>query len=326
MVVQLVAARPAPLEPRPRRSTRRSASRSSAGRHPVEVAVAEHLAARVGVGRDASRPRSPRPRRRPRSTWMPEPARAPSSPRRWPSAALVGGPRARPPRRLGSADVEAIRPAVGAACGRAGARSGRRRGRRSPGRRAAGRTRPHRRRGPIVPLPDVDEAEGAGEVDRRAEVDVQPRRPERPPEPDRLREQPPSVDVLAGRREQDRRAGGIGHRRRQAPAACLGEVATGRRAADLADVLLVLEDDAERLVDEVSGDSSRGAQGQERCRPVERLRDARNLGQVGRRGGGGRRPRRRGPALPGRPARARRRSRTPWPRTGSRSSGRGSGA
>ena len=51
-------------------------------------------------------------------------------------------------------------------------------------------------------------------------------------------------------------------------------------AADPADVLLVLEDDAERLVDEL-GRQLAGAERQERGRPVERLGDAGHLGQVG---------------------------------------------
>ena len=55
----------------------------------------------------------------------------------------------------------------------------------------------------------------------------------------------------------------------------LGQHPRGLLAADLADVLLVLEDDAERLVDELRASSSRGAERQQRGRPVERLGDAR---------------------------------------------------
>src|SRR5262249_47052104 len=48
-------------------------------------------------------------------------------------------------------------------------------------------------------------------------------------------------------------------------------------AADAADVLLVLEDDAERLVDDLAGQLAR-AERQERGRPVERLGDPGHLG------------------------------------------------
>ena len=52
---------------------------------------------------------------------------------------------------------------------------------------------------------DVDEAQGAGEVDGRRHVDRQPGGPQRAPEPDRLGEQPAPVDQLARRGLQDRR-------------------------------------------------------------------------------------------------------------------------
>src|SRR5689334_12866898 len=54
----------------------------------------------------------------------------------------------------------------------------------------------------------------------------------------------------------------------------------GLLAADLADVFLVLQDDAERLVDEF-GLQLTSAEGEQRGCPIERLCDARDLGQVG---------------------------------------------
>ncbi len=66
----------------------------------------------------------------------------------------------------------------------------------------------------------------------------------------------------------------------QPPRGGLGQVAPRPLAADLADVLLVLEDDAEGLVDELRRELA-GTERQERRGPVERLGDARHLGQVG---------------------------------------------
>ena len=48
-----------------------------------------------------------------------------------------------------------------------------------------------------VALAQLDEGQGAGVVDGSGEVDRQTGRPERPPEPDRLGQQPPSVDLAA---------------------------------------------------------------------------------------------------------------------------------
>src|SRR5258705_9288582 len=64
------------------------------------------------------------------------------------------------------------------------------------------------------------------------------------------------------------RGGIIGSGRRLR--ARLGEVGAGRRAADPADVLLVLEDDAERLVDDLAGQLAR-PEAEERRGPVEGL-------------------------------------------------------
>jgi hypothetical protein len=96
----------------------------------------------------------------------------------------------------------------------------------------------------------------------------------------------------------------------------LGEIAPRPLAANVADVLLVLEDDAERLVDELRRELAR-AQRQEGGGPVERLGDPRDLGQVGLA-----KPVDEGDDLAGEAFG----SRTPSARSGSRSSGRGSGA
>ena len=65
VVVELVAARPAHLEPRHEEVDEPLGVAQLGGGHPVEVAVAEQLALRVGVGRDddARRSRRRRPRR-----------------------------------------------------------------------------------------------------------------------------------------------------------------------------------------------------------------------------------------------------------------------
>src|SRR6187200_2011072 len=60
----------------------------------------------------------------------------------------------------------------------------------------------------------------------------------------------------------------------------LGQVTARRLATDPADVLLVLEDDAERLVDELRGQLARAERQQGRG-PIERLGDAGDLRQVG---------------------------------------------
>ena len=72
---------------------------------------------------------------------------------------------------------------------------------------------------------DVDERQGPGVVDRRAQVDRQAGRPQRPPEPDRLGEQPAAVDGIAAERRADDRGieGWI--------AACMGSSSSGLRRA-----------------------------------------------------------------------------------------------
>ena len=47
----------------------------------------------------------------------------------------------------------------------------------------------------LLPVADVDEGQGPGEVDRRPEVHAEPDRAQRPPEHDRLAEQPAAIDV-----------------------------------------------------------------------------------------------------------------------------------
>ena len=119
---------------------------------------------------------------------------------------------------------------------------------------------------PIVAAPDEDG--GAGRPDLLAVADVDER--QRPREVDRgargrstgraARSARPNPTASPSRRRPSTSGphgalddGGIGHRvvGRSAAGGGLGEVPRGPVAADLADVLLVLEDDAERLVDEL---------------------------------------------------------------------------
>src|SRR3954464_6947973 len=57
---------------------------------------------------------------------------------------------------------------------------------------------------------------------------------------------------------------------RRGPGPRLGQIGPGGLAPDPADVLLVLEDDAEGLVDDLAGQLPR-AEAEERGRPIERL-------------------------------------------------------
>ena len=124
--------------------------------------------------------------------------------------------------------------------------------------------------------------EGPREVDRGSEVDGSPAARSARPEDDGLAEESVAVDLRAVRRRdrrepprssgQDGRA--VSHSRRP-PRGC-----RRGRAADAPDVLLVLEDDAQRLVDEGRLELPR-PEGEEGGRPVERLGDAGDLGQVG---------------------------------------------
>ncbi len=117
----------------------------------------------------------------------------------------------------------------------------------------------------LFAVADVDDLQGSGEVDRRAEVDPEARLPKRPPEADGLAEQPPAVDLPRGH----------GPRPMAAPPS-QPQLAS---AADVPDVLLVLEDDAEGLVDDLRAQLRR-AEREQRIGPVERLGDAGDLREV----------------------------------------------
>ena len=176
-----------------------------------------------------------------------------------------------------------------------------------------------------APVADVDERQRPGEVDRRRHVDRRARRPAAPARSPTASasSRRPSMTSPVGRDGQGarpaRRLIGYGLRGR------LGEVLAGDRAADLPDVLLVLEDDAERLVDDL-GRQLRAPRATA-ARPPSRASRRRPAPWSGpRRAAGGRSRRPRGRAAPARRGRAWRRSRTPWPPSGSRSSGTGSGA
>ena len=166
----------------------------------------------------------------------------------------------------------------------------------------------------LLLVADVDERQSAGEVDRGAEVDPQPDRAQGPPEDDRLAERAVAPATS-----------GSAQRGRSATRGDLLEV-RGRVAPRIrADVLLVLEDDAEGLV----GDGRReltGTEGEQRGRPVERLGHAGDLGQVGLAETMDEGDDLARPAAPARPERGRGRSRARGRGSGSRSSGRGSGA
>ena len=217
--------------------------------------------------------------------------------------------------RVGVAASSAAGGRSGAASG--GARTGRTPCRTARVRRAGGRRRPRRPRGP-VPVADVDERQRPGEVDRGPEVHVEPDGPQRPSEHDRLAEQP--------LRRRRRAAGVTGGRPGSTTRRDLLQVGRGRGAADAPDVLLVLEDDAEGLVDDGRRELA-GAEGEQRGRPVERLGDARAPSSGRPRAGGGRTPTTwRGQLLRRLRAPGRGRSRAPARGSGSRSSGTGSGA
>ena len=250
MRVELVAARPAPLEARHEQVDQPLGLAQLGRRHPVELAVAQDLALGVRVGRDDDA----LDRRLvvgtssvgdgigipPSSVW---PGRRSSPGGARPSSvaldivALVGRERGRlelagmSPAALAPPAVEhrvVDRPVVAPP---------------DEDRRAGGPD--------LLAVADVDEGQAAGEVDRRAEVD----RGRPPAAPARTR---PPRRAAGGRRPRHptapgRSAGSCMARPRcgSAPRGGLGQVLRGRVAADLADVLLVLEDDAERLVDEL---------------------------------------------------------------------------
>ena len=276
------------------------------------------------------------------ATWMPIVASSVIVALARPRRGLVARRPARPPRARASGDV-AARGASWAASGRAGARTARTRGRTPRGRRAGGRTARRRCRGPTALRPmSTPERERPGEVDRRAEVDrtappraapARSRRPRQQAAPSMSRRRVRAGGRPSGRRQRDGAAGwrSMGPSRRGAATrarrlARLRRGTSRRLAAHLADVLLVLEDDAQRLVDDVRAaaraapsDSSADAQSSVSATPGTLVRSA--LAQ----------PVDERDDLAGEPLRARRapgsrRSRTPWAPSGSRSSGTGSAA
>ena len=195
--------------------------------------------------------------------------------------------------------------------------------------------------GPVVAPPDEDRLAGRrgparGRRCRRGSAPGRSRRPRRGRSASRAaRSARPNPTASSSRRRPSTSGpngrlddGGVGHRsrplsRRRRPRT---RYAPGVVAADLADVLLVLEDDAERLVDELGRQLAR-AERQQRRRPVERLGDARAPWSGPPRAADGRSPttsRASRSGAPGHPGEhdlvlLLRRS-------GSRSSGRGSGA
>ena len=114
----------------------------------------------------------------------------------------------------------------------------------------------------LVPVADIDERQRPREVDRGAEIDRRARPPAAPARTDRLASSC-AVDASSLRRRSladalaDVAADDVPA---QPLAADLREVGRGRGAADRADVLLVLEDDAEGLVDELRRELA-GAEG-----------------------------------------------------------------
>jgi len=68
----------------------------------------------------------------------------------------------------------------------------------------------------LIAAADVDQAQRPREVHGRAEIHPEAGCPERPPEPDRLRQQATPVDELARGRQEQR---GLGHVHRLADAA-----------------------------------------------------------------------------------------------------------
>ena len=144
--VELVAAGPAPLEPRDEQVDEPLGLAQLGRGHPVELAVAQDLALAVGVGRDDDALDRRRRRRRPRRRRTGSGCRA-----RRAAAPIASVPGARlgravPPARPRRGVVRARRAAAArsrrAAGVPRGATSGRRPRRRSRGRRAAGRRSP----------------------------------------------------------------------------------------------------------------------------------------------------------------------------------------
>ncbi len=276
--MQLVAPGPASLEVRDQRIDQSLCLSQLGRRHPVELAMAEDLALRVGVGRDhtpsigasssaSSDPRrgsacrarraaaSPGPRRL-RAAWR----RAPPRPRgvssssdddgRSESAQDWGAP-APPGIERGVVDRPIVTPA--------------------DEHRGSGRA-------DLLAIRDVDQGQRPGEIDGGAEIDRQARRPQRPPKPDRLAKEAAPIDLGAERRSDD---GGIWACHCPQP-----------RAATSASIRAVCSPRTWRMSSSYlsttpSVSSTRAgvelarAERQQGGRPVERLGDPGDLGQVG---------------------------------------------
>ena len=278
------------------------------GRHPVELAVPVGLRRAVGPladHRSAPRRRRRRPLRPPRRCRS---GRLAAAARRRPGRRRARARRRRPPRTrprpasAGSAG-SGRRPA---GTGRGRARTGRRPRRRPRGRRAGGRTprRPAERtcsRSPRSTSPSA-----AREVDRGAEIGRQPRQAERAGEADRVAGEPLAVDD-AGRVRPPGSGGstwrgsgvaGTGSASGSAAGDDLVEHPPAGLAADVPDVLLVLEDDAERLVDELRA-GARSPRGRAAPTPSRASRPPRAPWSGRPRGGDGRSRRSGRPAAPG---------------------------
>ena len=148
----------------------------------------------VGVGRDLDAQRA-----RARSSTAPRPSPSGLVARR----ALLACSRS-------TSGVVPLEPRRRQLRARGGARTARTRGRRPRGRRGGGRTGPHRcraRRPCARCRRRRARARGRSRSPPRGRSTAG--RAERPPEADRLGEQAPAVDQLAGRRAEDRRAGGV---------------------------------------------------------------------------------------------------------------------
>ena len=214
--MELVAARPSSLETRHEQVDEALGLAQLGGRHPVELAVAQDLALRVGVGRD----HHALDRRLVVAVFF-----ALGRHRR---TALVGTHL--PAFGAGFRDGRAGRLLVergvvwGAQRGRLEFVGEARATLAPPAIECGVVDRPivttadeDRRAGRLhlLAIGDVDEGQRPREVDRRAEVDREARHPQRPPEADRLAEQAPTVDLGPERRADDGRVvvgGSVGQR------------------------------------------------------------------------------------------------------------------
>ena len=103
----------------------------------------------------------------------------------------------------------------------------------------------------LLTVADLDEGQGAREVDGSAKIDGQPGRAQGSPEADRLAEQTMAVDLPAIGATTMAGCWAGSMTRRLGSGRGLGQVAARGVTLDASDVLLVLEDDAEALVDDL---------------------------------------------------------------------------